>query len=55
MVDLIDNLSTLATYILTDVRLLTDVIIRHPLLLLGVGFFVVGGAIGILGRLLSRS
>lgn len=55
MVDLLQNLSSMVSGILADVRIAVDVIVRHPLLLLAMGFFVVGGAIGILRRLLSRS
>lgn len=55
MVELLQNLSIMVSGILADVRIAVDVIVRHPLLLLAMGFFVVGGAIGILGRLLSRS
>lgn len=54
MVDILQNLSILVSVILADVRIAVDVIVRHPFLLLAMGFFVVGGAIGILGRLISR-
>lgn len=55
MADLLTTLGTVVTQVLTWVGNVASTIVATPLLLLGVGFFVLGGAIGIFGRLLRRS
>lgn len=50
-------LSELAAGVATVLGFITNIsntIVSSPILLLGVVFFVLGGAIGIFGRLLSR-
>lgn len=54
MADLLATLSTGVTTVLGWVGNVANQIVATPLLLLGVVFFVLGGAIGIFGRLLSR-
>lgn len=55
MADLLTTLGTVVTQVLTWVGNVATTIVSTPLLLLGVGFFVLGGAIGIFGRMLRRS
>lgn len=55
MTALITQLSEVVTGIIGVVPDLTQLITGEPLLLLTVGFLFCGGAIGILGRLLSRN
>lgn len=52
---LLTSLATIVTQVLTWVGNVANTIVSTPILLLGVGFFVLGGAIGIFGRLLRRS
>lgn len=54
MTTLFTDLTTGATEIFKLVGNVADTIVGEPLLLLGVCFFAVGGAVGIFGRLLSR-
>ena len=54
MADLLATLTTGVTQVLGWVGNVSSTIVSTPLLLLGVVFFVLGGAIGIFGRLLSR-
>lgn len=54
MADLLATLTTGVTQVLGWVGSVASTIVDTPLLLLGVVFFVLGGAIGIFGRLLSR-
>lgn len=54
MADLLATLTTGITQVLVWVGSVATTITNTPLLLLGVVFFVLGGAIGIFGRLLSR-
>lgn len=54
MAGLLDNLSTIATTVFTWVGNVATKIVSTPILLLTTGFLVVGGAIGIFGRLLSK-
>lgn len=54
MAALIEQLSTVATEIFSWVGTVASTIVSTPLLLLTTGFLVVGGAIGIFGRLLSK-
>ena len=56
MADFLSNLTLIVTAILTEwVTPVINLIIGQPLLLFTVGFLAVGGAIGILGRLLSKN
>lgn len=55
MTNLLADLGTVATSVFTQVTTVAETITGTPLLLLTVGFLFVGGAIGIFGRLLSRS
>lgn len=51
---LLTELGSGVTQVLSWVGTIGSQIVNTPLLLLGVVFFVLGGAIGIFGRLLSR-
>lgn len=51
---LLTELGTVVTQALTWVGDAASTIVETPILLLTTGFLVLGGAIGILGRLLSR-
>lgn len=51
---LIDNFAPMVTKIFSYVGTVCDTIVSEPLLLMTVGFLVIGGTIGIFGRLLSR-
>lgn len=55
MVELLKSIGYVATAIFGYVGNIASTITSTPLLLLTVGFLVVGGAIGIFGRLLSRN
>lgn len=55
MATLITDLSSVVTAVLGWVGDATETIVGSPYLLLTTGILVLGGAIGILGRLLSRS
>ena len=55
MVELLKSIGYVATAIFGFVGNIASTITGTPLLLLTVGFLVVGGAIGIFGRLLSRN
>lgn len=56
MGDFLTNISTIVNTILTAwIPSAIDLIVGQPLLLFTVGFLAVGGAIGILGRLLSKN
>lgn len=52
---LLTDLSTVVTQVFTWVGTIATTITSTPLLLLCTGFLVLGGAIGIFGRLLSRN
>ncbi len=54
MEDLITTLSKVVTGALGWVGQAVDTITANPFILITAGFLVLGGAIGILGRLLSR-
>lgn len=54
MASLLAELSTVVTSVFTWVGTVATTIVDTPLLLLTTGFLVLGGAIGIFGRLLSR-
>lgn len=49
------DVGTVVTSVVGWVGNAATTIVNTPLLLFSVGFFAIGGAIGILGRLLSRS
>lgn len=55
MSTLLDTLATVVTQVLTWVGSVASTIVNTPLLLLTTGFLVLGGAIGIFGRLLSKN
>ncbi len=55
MAALLSDIGLIVTQILTWVTSVANLIVSTPLLLLTVGFLMIGGAIGIFGRLLSRS
>lgn len=55
MASLLADLSTVVTSVFTWVGTIATTIVSTPLLLLTTGFLVLGGAIGIFGRLLSRN
>lgn len=55
MANLISELSTVVTAVFGWVGTIASTIVSTPLLLLTSGFLVLGGAIGIFGRLLSRN
>ncbi|WP_456317593.1 hypothetical protein [Solobacterium moorei] len=55
MVELLKSIALIANAIFAHVGTIASTITSTPLLLLTVGFLVVGGAIGIFGRLLSRN
>lgn len=54
MASLLGDLSTVVTSVFTWVGTVASTITSTPLLLLTTGFLVLGGAVGIFGRLLSR-
>ena len=51
---LLSDIALIVTQIMTWVATVADTIVSTPLLLLTVGFLMIGGAVGIFGRLLSR-
>lgn len=55
MASLLSTLATIVTQILTWVGSVASTIVETPILLLTTGFLVLGGAIGIFGRLLSKN
>lgn len=55
MSSLITDLGTVVTQVLTWVGNVAHTIVSTPILLLTTGFLVLGGAVGIFGRLLSRN
>lgn len=52
---LLSTLATVVTQVLSWVGDVASTIVGSPLLLLTTGFLVLGGAIGIFGRLLSKN
>lgn len=54
MANLLSELGAVVTQVMTWVGNVASTIVSTPLLLLTTGFLVLGGAIGIFGRLLSR-
>lgn len=55
MADLLADLALIVTKVFTWVGTVGTTIVSTPILLLTTGFLVLGGAIGIFGRLLSKS
>ena len=55
MADLLSELGTVVTQVMSWVGNVATTIVSTPLLLLTTGFLVLGGAIGIFGRLLSKN
>ena len=55
MATLLATLATVVTQVLSWVGDVASTIVGSPLLLLTTGFLVLGGAIGIFGRLLSKN
>lgn len=51
---LITDLTKIGGYALEQVPNIGDAITSTPVLVLGLGFFLIGGAIGIFGRLIHR-
>lgn len=54
MASLLGDLSTVVTSVFGWVGTVCSTIVEEPLLLLTTGFLVLGGAVGIFGRLLGR-
>lgn len=52
---LLNNLGTVVTSVIGWVGNVAEVVVDTPILLLTTGFLVLGGAIGIFGRLLSKN
>lgn len=55
MSGLLSDLATIVTQVMTWVGTIGSTIVSTPILLLTTGFLVLGGAIGIFGRLLSKN
>lgn len=55
MAALLKDLALIVTQVITWVGNVANTITSTPILLLTVGFLVLGGTIGIFGRLLSRN
>lgn len=55
MAELLSELGTIVTSIFSWVGTVASTVVDTPILLLTTGFLVVGGAIGIFGRLLSKN
>lgn len=55
MSDLLAQLALVVTQVMTWVGTIASTIVSTPILLLTTGFLVLGGAIGIFGRLLSKN
>lgn len=55
MSSLLADLALVVTQVFTWVGTVSTTIVGDPLLLLTTGFLVLGGAVGIFGRLLSRN
>lgn len=52
---LLTNIGTIVTQILTWVGDVCSTITSTPLLYLSLGFFVIGGVCGLIGRMLSKN
>lgn len=55
MSSLLTDLGTVVTQVMTWVGTIATTIVSTPILLVTTGFLVLGGAIGIFGRLLSKN
>lgn len=55
MADLLSQLGTVATSVLNQVVAVCETIVTTPILLMTTGVLFLGAAIGILGRMLSKS
>lgn len=55
MAELLTTLGLVVTQVISWVGVVATTIVETPLLLLTTGFLVIGGAVGIFGRLLSRN
>ena len=55
MSTLLTNIGTIVTQILTWVGDVCTTITSTPLLYLSLGFFVIGGVCGLIGRMLSKN
>lgn len=55
MSNLLTDLGAIVTSVFSWVGDVADTVVSTPILLLTTGFLVVGGAIGIFGRLLSKN
>lgn len=55
MADLITSLGPVVTEVFSVVGDVANTIVSTPILLLTTGFMIVGGAVGIFGRLLSKN
>lgn len=55
MAALLTDLGSIATQVFSWVGTVATTIVSNPILLLTTGFLVVGGAVGIFGRLLSKN
>lgn len=55
MADLLADLALVVTQVMTWVSTIASTIVATPLLLVTTGFLVLGGSIGIFGRLLSKN
>lgn len=55
MADLLSQLGTVASSVLTQVGSVASTIVETPILLMTTGILFLGGAVGIFGRLLSKS
>ena len=55
MADLVSQLGTVATSVLSQVGAVATKIVETPILLLTTGVLFLGAAVGILGRMLSKS
>lgn len=54
MSSLLTDLGTVVTQVMTWIGNIASTIVSTPLLLLTTGFLVLGGAIGLFGRMLSK-
>ena len=55
LTELLQSLSPIAEWIVTEVTVIANTIVSTPLLLMTTGFLLIGGVIGIFGRMLSRN
>lgn len=55
MAELLTDIGTIVTQIMSTIGNVANSIVSTPILLLTVGFLFIGGCVGIFGRLLSRS